>query len=324
MPRSFDQYNSILFGEFMFALEINQLRKTYKNGLEALKGIDLQVEKGDFFALLGPNGAGKSTIIGIISSLVNKSSGTIKIFEHDLQHDIIQAKSRLGMVPQEFNFNIFEPVEEIIANQGGYYGVPRAEVKKRTQFYLRELGLWEKRRVQARDLSGGMKRRLMIARALIHQPDLLILDEPTAGVDIELRRSMWSFMREINARGTSIILTTHYLEEAEQMCRNIAIIDQGQIIQNSSMKSLLKTLNSETFVLYLKQAIHSLPPIKGGYELRIIDEQTIEADVAHDETLNNLILQLDKADIQIDSMRNKVNRLEELFVSLINTREAAA
>ena len=324
MPRPFHEYNSFLFVCPMFALEINQLRKTYKNGFEALKGIDLQVEKGDFFALLGPNGAGKSTIIGIISSLVNKTSGTVKIFQHDLQHELIQAKSRLGMVPQEFNFNIFEPVEEIISNQGGYYGVPGKEVKKRTQFYLRELGLWEKRKVQARDLSGGMKRRLMIARALIHQPDLLILDEPTAGVDIELRRSMWDFMREINARGTSIILTTHYLEEAEQMCRNIAIINQGKIIQNSSMKSLLKTLNSETFVLYLKQPVYSLPHVQGAYELRIIDEHTLEADVANDETLNNLILQLDKAQIQIDSMRNKVNRLEELFVSLINTRESAA
>lgn len=305
----------------MFALEINQLRKTYSNGFEALKGIDLQVEQGDFFALLGPNGAGKSTIIGIISSLINKTSGRVKIFEHDLEKDLITAKSRLGMVPQEFNFNIFEPVQEIIANQGGYYGVAPQEIKKRTEFYLKELGLWEKRKIQARDLSGGMKRRLMIARALIHQPDLLILDEPTAGVDIELRRSMWNFMREINARGTSIILTTHYLEEAEQMCRNIAIIDQGKIIQNSSMKSLLKTLNSETFVLYLKQTITDLPQVKGSYQLRIIDEHTIEVDIANDETLNNLILQLDSAHIKIDSMRNKVNRLEELFVSLINNKE---
>ena len=305
----------------MFALEINQLRKTYSNGFEALKGIDLQVNRGDFFALLGPNGAGKSTIIGIISSLINKSSGTVKIFEHDLEKELILAKSRLGMVPQEFNFNIFEPVQEIIANQGGYYGVAPSEVKQRTEFYLKELGLWEKRKIQARDLSGGMKRRLMIARALIHQPDLLILDEPTAGVDIELRRSMWNFMREINAQGTSIILTTHYLEEAEQMCRNIAIIDQGKIIQNSSMKSLLKTLNSETFVLYPKQTVSELPPVKGSYQLRIIDEHTIEVDVANDETLNNLILQLDSADIKIDSMRNKVNRLEELFVSLINNKE---
>lgn len=308
----------------MFALQINQLRKTYHNGFEALKGIDLQVKQGDFFALLGPNGAGKSTIIGIISSLINKTSGTVKIFEHDQENELILAKSRLGMVPQEFNFNIFEPVQEIIANQGGYYGVAPHEVRKRTEFYLKELGLWEKRRIQARDLSGGMKRRLMIARALIHQPDLLILDEPTAGVDIELRRSMWDFMRDINARGTSIILTTHYLEEAEQMCRNIAIIDQGKIIQNSSMKSLLKTLNSETFVLYLKQTISDLPLIQGSYELRIIDEHTIEVDIANDETLNNLILQLDSAHIKIDSMRNKVNRLEELFVSLINNKEKKA
>ena len=208
----------------MYALQINQLRKIYSNGFEALKGIDLDVHKGDFFALLGPNGAGKSTCIGIISSLINKTSGTVKIFDHDLDTELIQAKSRLGMMPQEFNFNIFEPVQEIIANQGGYYGVPRSEVRKRTEFLLRELGLWDKRALQARDLSGGMKRRLMIARALIHKPDLLILDEPTAGVDIEIRRSMWDFMREINRQGTTIILTTHYLEEAEQMCRNLAII----------------------------------------------------------------------------------------------------
>ena len=301
----------------MYALEINQLSKTYRNGFEALKGIDLNVKKGDFFALLGPNGAGKSTCIGIIASLINKTSGTVKVFGHDLENDLIQAKSQLGMVPQEFNFNIFEPVQEIIANQGGYYGVGHKEVKQRTEFYLKELGLWDKRRMQARDLSGGMKRRLMIARALIHQPELLILDEPTAGVDIELRRSMWDFMRAINERGTTIILTTHYLEEAEQMCRNIAIIDKGSIIQNSSMKALLKTLNCETFVFYLRQTLSELPPVQGRYKLRIIDEHTMEADIPNDETLNNLILQLHGAGIDIDSMRNKVNRLEELFVSLI-------
>jgi ABC-2 type transport system ATP-binding protein len=305
----------------MYALEINQLRKTYGNGFEALKGIDLKVEKGDFFALLGPNGAGKSTCIGIIASLINKTSGSVKIFGHDLDNELIEAKSCLGMMPQEFNFNIFEPVQEIIANQGGYYGVDPGEVKKRNEFYLKKLGLWDKRKIQARDLSGGMKRRLMIARALIHQPELLILDEPTAGVDIELRRSMWDFMREINAKGTTIILTTHYLEEAEQMCRNIAIINEGNIIQNTSMKALLKTLNSETFVLYLTQAITELPTIKGSYKLRISDDHTLEVDIPNDETLNNLILQLHQADIQIDSMRNKVNRLEELFVSLINSQE---
>ncbi len=308
----------------MHALEINQLRKTYRNGFEALKGIDLQVSRGDFFALLGPNGAGKSTCIGIIASLVNKTSGNVKIFGHNLGNESILAKSRLGMVPQEFNFNIFEPVEEIIRNQGGYYGVPNSEVKKRTEYFLKKLGLWEKRKLQARDLSGGMKRRLMIARALIHKPDLLILDEPTAGVDIELRRSMWEFMREINAQGTTIILTTHYLEEAEQMCRNIAIIDRGNIIQNSSMKALLKTLNSETFILYLTKSITDLPPVQGAYVLRIHDELTLEADIPHNETLNNLILQLHQADIHIDSMRNKVNRLEELFVSLIQNQDNSA
>jgi ABC-2 type transport system ATP-binding protein len=308
----------------MYALEISQLRKTYRNGFEALKGIDLKVERGDFFALLGPNGAGKSTCIGIISSLVNKTSGQVKIFGHDLDNELIEAKSCLGMMPQEFNFNIFEPVQEIISNQGGYYGVPTAEVKKRTEYYLKQLGLWDKRTLQARDLSGGMKRRLMIARALIHQPELLILDEPTAGVDIELRRSMWDFMRKINEQGTTIILTTHYLEEAEQMCRNIAIIDQGNIIKNTSMKALLKTLNTETFVLYTKDSIQQLPEIKGNYQLSLIDDHTLEAEIPNSETLNNLMLQLNSADIQIDSMRNKVNRLEELFLSLTGNSEEAA
>lgn len=305
----------------MYALEIDQLSKTYSNGFTALKGIDLKVKKGDFFALLGPNGAGKSTCIGIISSLVNKTSGSVKIFGHDLENELIQAKSKIGMVPQEFNFNIFEPVGEIIANQGGYYGVPTVEVKKQSEYFLRKLGLWDKRFLQARDLSGGMKRRLMIARALIHKPDLLILDEPTAGVDIELRRSMWKFMRDINDQGTTIILTTHYLEEAEQMCRNIAIIDQGDIIKNTSMKSLLSTLNSETFVLYLKTPIQQAPKIKGPFEIRQIDEHTLEADIPKDQTMNELILQLHELGLEIESMRNKVNRLEELFVSLIANKK---
>lgn len=304
----------------MYALEINQLRKTYRNGFEALKGIDLKVRKGDFFALLGPNGAGKSTCIGIISSLVNKTSGSVKIFGHDLEKDLIQAKSTLGMVPQEFNFNIFEPVGEIIANQGGYYGVSSAKVKKQSEYYLKALGLWDKRYLQARNLSGGMKRRLMIARALIHKPQLLILDEPTAGVDIELRRSMWKFMQRINEQGTTIILTTHYLEEAEQMCRNIAIIDQGNIIKNTSMKSLLSTLNNETFVLYLRQSISKAPQIRGDFQIRLIDEHTLEVDIPKDQTLNDLILQLHHSGMEIDSMRNKVNRLEELFVSLITSK----
>jgi len=304
----------------MFALEINNLKKTYSNGFEALKGLDLKVKKGDFFALLGPNGAGKSTCIGIISSLINKTSGDVKIFGHDLENDLIQAKSKIGMVPQEFNFNIFEPVGEIIANQGGYYGVPATEVKKQTEHFLKELGLWDKRFLQARDLSGGMKRRLMIARALIHKPELLILDEPTAGVDIELRRSMWKFMRDINDQGTTIILTTHYLEEAEQMCRHIAIIDQGNIIENTSMKSLLSTLNSETFILYLRQAVTELPQIYGTFGLRLIDEHTLEVDIPKNQTMNELILRLHSLGLEIESMRNKVNRLEELFVSLINNK----
>lgn len=225
------------------------------------------------------------------------------------------------MVPQEFNFNIFEPVGEIISNQGGYYGVPSAEVKKQSEYFLKELGLWDKRFLQARDLSGGMKRRLMIARALIHKPELLILDEPTAGVDIELRRSMWKFMRDINNQGTTIILTTHYLEEAEQMCRNIAIIDQGNIIKNTSMKSLLSTLNSETFVLYLKQSITVAPQIKGDFTITLIDDHTLEVDIPKDQTMNDLILQLHALGMEIDSMRNKVNRLEELFVSLIANKD---
>ncbi len=308
----------------MYALEINQLRKTYKNDFEALKGINLKVKKGDFFALLGPNGAGKSTCIGIIASLINITSGSVKIFGHDLQTDLIQAKSKIGIVPQEFNFNIFEPVGEIIANQGGYYGVTSAEVKKQSEYFLKELGLWDKRFLQARDLSGGMKRRLMIARALTHKPELLILDEPTAGVDIELRRSMWKFMREINEQGTTIILTTHYLEEAEQMCRNIAIIDQGNIIKNSSMKSLLNTLNIETFVLYLRQAITEVPKIQGASAIRLIDEHTLEVDIPKAQTINEIILQFHHLKLDIDSMRNKVNRLEELFVSLISNNESPA
>jgi ABC-2 type transport system ATP-binding protein len=305
----------------MPALEISQLRKTYGNGFEALKGIDLTVEKGDFFALLGPNGAGKSTIIGIISSLINKTSGQVKIFGHDIESNLIAAKSCLGMMPQEFNFNIFEPVQEIIWNQGGYYGVPANRVRERTEYLLHELGLWDKRELQARDLSGGMKRRLMIARAMIHEPELLILDEPTAGVDIELRRSMWEFIREINRQGTTIILTTHYLEEAEQMCRNLAIIDQGNIIQNTDMKSLLSQLNCETFILYLKDSLEQVPAIDGPFQLRLTDPLTLEADIPRELSMNDLIMQLHQQGIHIDRMRNKVNRLEELFVSLINQND---
>ena len=308
----------------MYALEINQLKKTYSNGFAALKGIDLKVKRGDFFALLGPNGAGKSTCIGIITSLINKTSGSVRIFGHDLDNELIAAKRKIGVVPQEFNFNIFEPVGEIIANQGGYYGVPSAQVKKQTEMYLRELGLWDKRFTQARELSGGMKRRLMIARALVHQPELLILDEPTAGVDIELRRSMWKFMRRINEQGTTIILTTHYLEEAEQMCKNIAIIDQGNIIQNTSMKALLSTLDTETFILYLRESVLEIPTISAEFAIRLIDEHTLEVDIPRHLTMNEVILQLHQQELQIDSMRNKVNRLEELFVSLIDKQDSAA
>ena len=300
----------------MYALEISQLHKTYANGFEALKGIDLTVQQGDFFALLGPNGAGKSTCIGIISSLINKTSGSVNVFGHSIDSELIKVKSSLGSVPQEFNFNTFEPVNEIITNQGGFYGIPAKVAKKRTEFYLKELGLWPHRFGQARTLSGGMKRRLMIARALIHKPRLMILDEPTAGVDIELRRSMWHFMDEINQQGTTIILTTHYLEEAERMCRNIAIIDEGSIIENTSMKTLLKSLNSETFVLYLKDSITEAPVLNGLGSSLMIDEHTIEVEVPESLSLNALMQQLDAKNLVVNSMRNKANRLEELFIAI--------
>lgn len=300
----------------MYALEITNLHKTYANGLQALKGINLTVEQGDFFALLGPNGAGKSTCIGIITSLVNKTRGSVKVFGHCIDKELIQAKSILGSVPQEFNFNTFEPVHEIVTNQGGFYGVPRKIASQQTDHYLRELGLWPHRHQQARNLSGGMKRRLMIARALIHKPRLLILDEPTAGVDIELRRSMWNFMETINRQGTTIILTTHYLEEAERMCRNIAIIDEGNIIENTSMKALLKTLNSETFVLYIENSLTQKPDLEGFPEVVLIDDHTIEVEVPKSRSLNDLINQLSSHNIIVNRMRNKVNRLEELFVRI--------
>jgi len=300
----------------MLALEISNLHKTYANGFEALKGIDLTVEEGDFFALLGPNGAGKSTCIGIISSLVNKSSGSVNVFGHSIERELIKVKSLLGSVPQEFNFNAYEPVNEIITNQGGFYGIPTKIAKKRTEFYLKELGLWSHRNQQARTLSGGMKRRLMIARALIHKPRLMILDEPTAGVDIELRRSMWQFMDEINQQGTTIILTTHYLEEAERMCRNVAIIDEGLIIENTSMKTLLKSLNSETFVLYLRDTISEAPILEGFGSTVMIDEHTIEVEVPESQSLNDLIQQLDSKNLVVNRMRNKANRLEELFIAI--------
>ncbi|MDH3761523.1 MAG: ABC transporter ATP-binding protein [Gammaproteobacteria bacterium] len=300
----------------MLALEIENLQKTYASGLQALKGIDLRVEEGDFFALLGPNGAGKSTCIGIITGLVNKTGGSVRIFGHSIDNAHTVAKSLLGSVPQEFNFNTFEPVEEIIINQAGYYGVPSRIARPETERYLKQLGLWQHRRSQARRLSGGMKRRLMIARALVHKPQLLILDEPTAGVDIELRRSMWDFLEQINQQGTTIILTTHYLEEAESMCRNIAIIDEGDIIQNSSMDSLLQQLNSETFVLYLREELRQLPQLTNFDNVTRLSHNSIEVEVPEAHSINDLIGELEAQNIVVERMRNKVNRLEELFVRM--------
>lgn len=304
----------------MKALSIRGLTKTYKGGHVALKGIDLDVQAGDFFALLGPNGAGKSTTIGIISSLVNKTSGTVSVFGYDLDTQLTDLKRQIGLVPQEFNFNQFETVQQIVVNQAGYYGVPREVAKQRSEKYLKQLSLWDKRNAPARNLSGGMKRRLMIARALLHEPKLLILDEPTAGVDIELRRSMWDYLEAINRQGITIILTTHYLEEAESLCRNIAIIDQGVIIENTSIKGLLATLNRETFIL-------DLAPTMGAgataglqleeFQWRVIDDHTIEVDVEKSQGLNRVFEQLSAQAIKVVSMRNKANRLEELFVDLV-------
>jgi ABC-2 type transport system ATP-binding protein len=302
------------------ALKITGLKKTYGNGFEALKGIDLEVKQGDFFALLGPNGAGKSTTLGIVTSLVNKSSGQVSVFGHDIDTSLTQAKLCMGIVPQEFNFNFFEKVEDIVITQAGYYGIPAAVAKERAEHYLRALGLWDKRDNRARQLSGGMKRRLMIARALVHNPKLLILDEPTAGVDIELRRSMWEFLKKINAEGTTIILTTHYLEEAESLCRNIAIIDQGEIIQNSSMKSLLAKLNVETVILDLADDVDLLPDL-GGLVGRLTDGHTLEVDVPKESGLNCLFTKLTEQGVSVLSMRNKANRLEELFVSLVEHKK---
>lgn len=303
------------------ALEIKQLHKVYKSGTVALTGIDLEVQQGDFFALLGPNGAGKSTSIGIISSLVNKSSGTVKVFDYDLDTHLEDAKSQLGLVPQEFNFNQFETVLQIVLNQAGYYGVPRSVAIVRAEKYLGQLGLWEKRHARSRELSGGMKRRLMIARALMHEPKLLILDEPTAGVDIELRRSMWEFLKEINQQGVTIILTTHYLEEAESLCRNIAIIDKGQIVENTSMKNLLSKLNKETFLLDIAPTDAAIT--LEGYTFRQADSHSLEVDVVKAQGLNGVFSALTAQGIQVLSMRNKANRLEELFVSLVENGRGA-
>jgi ABC-2 type transport system ATP-binding protein len=301
----------------MKALSIRGLRKVYKGGLEALKGIDLDVNQGDFFALLGPNGAGKSTTIGIISSLVNKTAGSVSVFGYDLDTQLVELKRQIGLVPQEFNFNQFETVQQIVVNQAGYYGVPRDVAKQRSQQYLTQLGLWEKRNSPARTLSGGMKRRLMIARALLHEPKLLILDEPTAGVDIELRRSMWDYLEQINKQGITIILTTHYLEEAESLCRNIAIIDRGAIIENTSIKRLLATLNMETFVFDLDPNTVKNTVTLQGFQWRQVEEHTLEVEVEKSKGLNSVFEQLSQQQIQVLSMRNKANRLEELFVNLV-------
>ncbi|MGL5685313.1 MAG: ABC transporter ATP-binding protein [Vagococcus fluvialis] len=298
----------------VYALEINNLKMTYDTGVKALKGVDLTVEEGDFYALLGPNGAGKSTTIGIMTSLVNKTSGQVKIFGYDLDKDLVKAKQQIGLVPQEFNFNPFETVQQIVVNQAGYYGVPRKEALIRSEKFLKQSNLWEKRNVRARMLSGGMKRRLMIARALMHEPKLLILDEPTAGVDIELRRDMWEFLKELNEAGTTIILTTHYLEEAEMLCRNIGIIQSGELIENTSMKELLSKLQSETFILDIVPTNKEIKLVDYHYELE--DQQTLAVEVQKDQGINDVFTQLSNQGITVTSMRNKSNRLEELFLKL--------
>ncbi|MBL1224130.1 ABC transporter ATP-binding protein [Enterococcus sp. BWR-S5] len=297
-----------------YALEISNLKKVYATGVEALRGINLTVEEGDFYALLGPNGAGKSTTIGIITSLVNKTSGNVKVFGYDLDKELVLAKQQIGLVPQEFNFNPFETVQQIVVNQAGYYGVSRKEALERSEKYLKQSDLWEKRNVRARMLSGGMKRRLMIARALMHEPRLLILDEPTAGVDIELRREMWEFLRELNENGTTIILTTHYLEEAEMLCRNIGIIQSGELIENTSMKSLLGKLQFETFIFDL--APFDKTPEIVGYNSTFEDERTLAVEVERNQGLNDVFEQLTRQGIKVLSMRNKSNRLEELFLKI--------
>ena len=307
----------------MQALSIRGLTKTYANGVQALRGIDLDVAEGDFFALLGPNGAGKTTTIGIIVSLVEKSGGTVSVFGHDIDRALDRAKSCIGLVPQEINFNQFEKVSTVISNQAGFYGIPRALAVERSEKYLKQLQLWDKRDTIARSLSGGMKRRLMIARALVHEPRLLILDEPTAGVDIEIRRSMWGFLRDINAQGTSIILTTHYLEEAESLCRHIAIIDGGRIIENGTMSGVIRKLNQETFVLNLGTAAVT-PPQLPGFAFRMIDDHTLEIDVRKEQGLNDIFARLSQQGIEVVSMRNKVNRLEELFMRLVERRDPPA
>jgi ABC-2 type transport system ATP-binding protein len=300
----------------MKALSLRQLGKVYRNGVEALKGIDLDVDEGDFFALLGPNGAGKTTAIGIVTSLVNKTSGVVEVFGHDIDREIELAKSCIGLVPQEINFNQFESVSTILLNQAGFYGIPRRVARDRMEKYLNQLQLWDKRNAVSRTLSGGMKRRLMIARALLHEPRLLILDEPTAGVDIEVRRSMWEFMRRINSEGRTIILTTHYLEEAESLCRRVAIIDHGRIVENDRMSVVLMKLHTEVFVFNVRQPLARAPDLP-GYAVKIPDEHTLEVEVSKDQNLNDIFARLTTAGVEVLSMRNKANRLEELFMRLV-------
>lgn len=298
------------------ALTIENLSKVYGNGFEALKGVSLTVQQGDFYALLGPNGAGKSTTIGIVCSLVSKSGGRVQVFDADIDEDFPAAKQYIGIVPQEFNFNMFETALDIVSNQGGYYGLPVELARERAEKYLRELDLWDKRKVPTRTLSGGMKRRLMIARALVHEPKLLILDEPTAGVDIEMRRAMWDFLKKINAEGTTIILTTHYLEEAEALCRNIGIINHGKLVENTSMRELLRRLDREVFILDCEGTIPDTLAI-AGFDCRRIDDHSIEVEVQKGQHINQVFAALDAQGLQVSSMRNRANRLEEMFVNLV-------
>jgi ABC-2 type transport system ATP-binding protein len=303
----------------MHALSARGLTKTYKNGVQALKGVDLDVEEGDFFALLGPNGAGKTTLIGIVTSLVNKSAGKVSVFDFDIDRQIERAKSCIGIVPQEINFNMFESPETIVVNQAGFYGVERGVARVRAEKYLKQLQLWDKRKTMARALSGGMKRRLMIARALMHEPKLLILDEPTAGVDIEIRRSMWDFLRQINGEGTTIILTTHYLEEAENLCRNIAIIDGGRIIERDRMSNLLRKLQTESFLFTLRNPV-AAAPVLAGFAVKLVDDHTLDIEMSKEQNLNDIFAGLAAQGVEVISMRNKVNRLEEMFMRLVENR----
>lgn len=302
----------------MTILSIRSLRKVYKSGVEALNNVNLDVAAGDFFALLGPNGAGKSTVIGIVCSLINKTAGQVQVCGYDLDRDPQNVKRCIGLVPQEFNFNQFQPIQEIVLNQAGYYGIPRTIAKTRTEQFLKQLELWEWRDLMARELSGGMKRRLMIARALVHEPRLLILDEPTAGVDIEIRRGIWEFLRNLNSSGTSIILTTHYLEEVENLCRNLAVINQGKIVKQASLNSILTSLDTEVFVLNLRHKLPTVPPIP-GYKIHFIDNHTLEVTVTQAQSLHELFNMLANANIEVISMRNKQNRLEQLLIGQLET-----